>query len=103
MLTSKGTKTDPKGHSFSRCHACIARTPRANQSVVQRKEIVFAKITEPNSQVSKLKALDRDYSLLGKLNTRRRTIFLPALQNPNREIKVYPPLPWGGGGGEGRS
>jgi MoCo/4Fe-4S cofactor protein with predicted Tat translocation signal len=60
----------------------------ACQSVCPTEAIVFGNINDPNSKVSKLKALERDYSLLGDLNTRPRTTYLPALRNPNPEIKV---------------
>jgi MoCo/4Fe-4S cofactor protein with predicted Tat translocation signal len=59
----------------------------ACQSVCPTEAIVFGNINNPNSKVSKLKALDRDYSLLGELNTRPRTTYLSALRNPNPEIK----------------
>jgi MoCo/4Fe-4S cofactor protein with predicted Tat translocation signal len=59
----------------------------ACQSVCPTEAIVFGNINDPNSKVSQLKALERDYSLLGELNTRPRTTYLSALRNPNPEIK----------------
>jgi len=60
----------------------------ACQAVCPTEAIVFGNINDPNSRVSRLKALERDYSLLGDLNTRPRTTYLSALRNPNPEIKV---------------
>ena len=60
----------------------------ACQSVCPTEAIVFGNINDPNSKVSKLKALERDYSLLGDLNARPRTTYLSALRNPNPEINA---------------
>jgi len=60
----------------------------ACQSVCPTEAIVFGNINDPNSKVAKLKALERDYSLLGELNTRPRTTYLSGLRNPNPEIKA---------------
>jgi molybdopterin-containing oxidoreductase family iron-sulfur binding subunit len=49
--------------------------------------IVFGNINDPNSQVVRLKAQARNYSLLADLNTRPRTTYLAEVRNPNPEIE----------------
>ncbi|HKP46250.1 MAG TPA: TAT-variant-translocated molybdopterin oxidoreductase [Pyrinomonadaceae bacterium] len=59
----------------------------ACQAVCPTDVIVFGDINDPNSRVSKIKADERNYSLLGELNTKPRTTYLSAVKNPNPEIK----------------
>jgi MoCo/4Fe-4S cofactor protein with predicted Tat translocation signal len=49
--------------------------------------IVFGNANDKDSRVAKLKAQQRNYTLLGELNTRPRTTYLAAVRNPNPELE----------------
>jgi molybdopterin-containing oxidoreductase family iron-sulfur binding subunit len=49
--------------------------------------IVFGNANDKNSRVAKLKAQQRNYSLLDELNARPRTTYLAAVRNPNPELE----------------
>jgi molybdopterin-containing oxidoreductase family iron-sulfur binding subunit len=60
----------------------------ACQATCPTEAIVFGNINDRNSRVAKLKANERNYSLLADLNTRPRTTYLATLRNPNPEIEA---------------
>jgi MoCo/4Fe-4S cofactor protein with predicted Tat translocation signal len=49
--------------------------------------IVFGNQNDPTSRVAKLKAQQRNYTILGELNARPRTTYLAAVRNPNPELE----------------
>jgi MoCo/4Fe-4S cofactor protein with predicted Tat translocation signal len=59
----------------------------ACESACPSEAIVFGNANDPESRVSKLKAQQRNYSLLGELNARPRTTYLAAVRNPNEELE----------------
>lgn len=65
----------------------------ACQQVCAVDAIEFGNIKDPESAVSKAKAREQDYALLGYLNIRPRTTYLGKLRNPNPQMPDYTALP----------
>jgi len=49
--------------------------------------IVFGNANDPESRVARLRAQQRNYTILGELNSRPRTTYLAAVRNPNPELE----------------
>ncbi len=79
---ASGDVVVPEGTFTTACaQACPARA------------IVFGNLKDPESSVSKLKQLDRDYPVLELLLTKPRTTYLARVRNPNRDMPDYHEAP----------
>ncbi len=58
----------------------------ACQEACPTQAITFGNINDKNSRVSKIKAQERNYTVLADLNTRPRTSYIAGVANPNPEL-----------------
>jgi len=63
------------------------KSSRLAKAACPSEAIIFGNANDPKSRVSKLKAQQRNYTLLGELNARPRTTYLAAVRNPNPEME----------------
>jgi len=59
----------------------------ACESACPSEAIIFGNANDPSSRVAKLKAQQRNYTILGELNARPRTTYLAAVRNPNPDLE----------------
>jgi Fe-S-cluster-containing dehydrogenase component len=59
----------------------------ACQQACPANAIVFGDLNDPRSRVAQLQRGERNYALLGELNTRPRTTYLGAVRNDNPELR----------------
>jgi molybdopterin-containing oxidoreductase family iron-sulfur binding subunit len=74
-LDSKGRVIVPDGVIVTAC-----------QSACPSQAITFGNVLDPNSAVYRAKKRAGEYLLLGELNTKPRTSYLPRVRNPNPEM-----------------
>ncbi len=65
----------------------------ACQQACPSESIVFGNIMDPDSEVVRLKENERNYDVLGYLNTRPRLSYLGRVRNPNSRMPDYTSLP----------
>jgi molybdopterin-containing oxidoreductase family iron-sulfur binding subunit len=58
----------------------------ACEAACPTKAITFGNALDPTSRVSRLKAKESEYLLLGELNTKPRTSYLPRVRNLNKDM-----------------
>jgi molybdopterin-containing oxidoreductase family iron-sulfur binding subunit len=66
----------------------------ACQQACPAQAIAFGDISDPDSSVFRLKARQRNYSVLGDLLTKPRTTYLARIRNPNRAMPDYREWPF---------
>jgi molybdopterin-containing oxidoreductase family iron-sulfur binding subunit len=87
--------------NHARIDAKTSETPIADgaiqtacQQACPAEAIVFGDLNNPDSQVSKLAATERNYGVLEDLGSRPRTTYLAVVRNQNPELPTELPAPY---------
>ncbi|MBY0460390.1 MAG: 4Fe-4S dicluster domain-containing protein, partial [Gemmataceae bacterium] len=80
--TAAGYDLDPTGRVVVPDGVIVT----ACEAACPTRAITFGNVLDPDSRVSKLKAKEGEYLLLGELNTKPRTSYLPRVRNCNPEM-----------------
>jgi MoCo/4Fe-4S cofactor protein with predicted Tat translocation signal len=90
-IAAKDKARDSGDIKLKESEGTVPRT--ACQQACPAGAIVFGDLTDPGSHVSRLKAQERNYSVLDSLYTRPRTTYLARVRNPNPAMPDYRPIP----------
>ncbi len=86
-ITQKVKSRDSEFVKLSEKEGTVPKT--ACQQACPAEAIVFGDVSDPDSTVTRLKAQERDYTVLEFLLTKPRTTYLAKIRNPNQDMPDF--------------